>query len=111
MLLDTQVCFRVLPVCTLCTALAWPADNAKITSILDTQQCKTIMTLSNHKGRQIIRDTIRKCFLQDFLTITTKKLKAYKISLYKISYIHSTLSNNLVQTNLLLHDVSVTVLG
>jgi hypothetical protein len=35
LLLDTQVCLRVPPVCTLCTALEWPAklvNNAEITS-------------------------------------------------------------------------------
>jgi hypothetical protein len=32
--------------------------------ILDTQQCKTIMTLSDPKGKQIIRATIYKCFLK-----------------------------------------------
>jgi hypothetical protein len=35
--------------------------------IHDTQQCKTSMTLSDYKGKQIVRDTIQKCLLQDFL--------------------------------------------
>jgi hypothetical protein len=45
----TQVCFRVHLVCTPCIALCmWPADNAEITNdILDTQQCQTIITLTN----------------------------------------------------------------
>jgi hypothetical protein len=34
--------------------------------ILDTQQCKTIMTLSDHKGKQIITDTIQKVFPAKF---------------------------------------------
>jgi hypothetical protein len=37
--------------------------------ILDNQQSKAIMTLSDHKGKQIIKDTIQECFLQDFRTI------------------------------------------
>jgi hypothetical protein len=27
------------------------------------------MTLSDHKEKQIIRDTVQKCFLRDFLTM------------------------------------------
>jgi hypothetical protein len=34
MLLDSQVCFSVPPICTPCTALVWPADNTEITSHL-----------------------------------------------------------------------------
>jgi hypothetical protein len=29
--------------------------------ILDIQQYRTLMTLSDHKGKQIIRDTFQKC--------------------------------------------------
>jgi hypothetical protein len=32
MVLDTHVCFRVPPVCTLCSAFERPADKTKITS-------------------------------------------------------------------------------
>jgi hypothetical protein len=64
MLLDTQVCFRKPAVYTYCTTL----DNAEH-HILGTQQCKTIMTLSDHKGKQIIRNTIQKRFQQDFRTM------------------------------------------
>jgi hypothetical protein len=41
-------------------------DNTEKNHILDTRQCKTIMTVSDDKGKQIIRDTNQKCFLQDF---------------------------------------------
>jgi hypothetical protein len=67
MLLDTQVCFRVSPVYTSCTILCPLDDNAHYT--LRTQQCKTITTLSDHKGKQIPRDTTHKCFLHDFRTM------------------------------------------
>jgi hypothetical protein len=60
LLLDTQVCFRVPLACTPCTALYWPADNDEVHHILDTQQCKTIMTLSDHKGKKLL-ETLFKC--------------------------------------------------
>jgi hypothetical protein len=37
--------------------------------ILDTQQCRTITTLSDHIGKQIIRATTQKWCLQDFQTM------------------------------------------
>jgi hypothetical protein len=41
------------------------------------------MTLSDHKGKQLISDTIQKCFLSDFLTIfinnTGKKARAVSL--------------------------------
>jgi choline kinase len=37
--------------------------------ILDAKLCETIITLSDHKGKQMIRETIQKCSLQDFRTI------------------------------------------
>jgi hypothetical protein len=37
--------------------------------ILDTQRCKTIMTLANHEGQKIIRYTIQRCFLQCLIII------------------------------------------
>jgi hypothetical protein len=71
LLSDNQVCIRIPPICTPCTALEWPADNhlLELHQIFDTQQCKTIMTLSYCKEKQTIRDTVQKCFLQDFRTI------------------------------------------
>jgi DNA integrity scanning protein DisA with diadenylate cyclase activity len=42
--------------------------------ILDTQQGKTIMTLSDHHGMQIIRDIIEKCLLQIIRDIIDKCL-------------------------------------
>jgi hypothetical protein len=66
-LADTQVCFRVPPGYAPCTALERPPDNAA--HIFDTEHCKTLMTLSDHEGKQIIRDNIQKCFLQDIRTM------------------------------------------
>jgi hypothetical protein len=43
--------------------------------ILDTQQCKTIMTLSDHEGTQIIRDTIPKSFLRDFRAMPVPEIQ------------------------------------
>jgi hypothetical protein len=37
--------------------------------IVDTQPCKSIMSLSDHQWKKIIRDTVQECFLQDFRTI------------------------------------------
>jgi hypothetical protein len=43
---------------------------------IDTQHCKTIMTLSDHDGEQIIRDTIP-CFLEDFEQYLLKRTVQY----------------------------------
>jgi hypothetical protein len=67
---DTQVSFRVSPVFIPCTALLIGLMTMlKKHHILETQQCKTIMTLSDHKGKQISRDAIPKRFMRDFWTM------------------------------------------
>jgi hypothetical protein len=62
MLLDTQVYFRVSLVCSQCTALEWPADNVDITPLFETQQCKTIMTLSDHNRGKSLGTLLKKKF-------------------------------------------------
>jgi hypothetical protein len=41
------------------------------------------MTLSDHKGRQLIRDTIHKCFLEIFLTVFIDLNLYWTLSMYK----------------------------
>jgi hypothetical protein len=41
------------------------------------------MTLSDHKGKQIIRDSIQKCFLQDFQTMLIREIHVIKVGKYR----------------------------
>jgi hypothetical protein len=47
-LLDTQVCYRVTPVCTPCTAFEWHANDAEIKSLTDF--CSFGYTLGDYSG-------------------------------------------------------------
>jgi hypothetical protein len=70
--MDTRRCYLTLRVVSECLQSKPHAQHfeklfamLKYHHILDTKQCKTIITLSDHKGKQLIRDTIQKGFLQD----------------------------------------------
>jgi hypothetical protein len=74
--MDTKTCYLTPRFASECL-LAVPCGQhlnglltmLKYHHILDTQQCEAIMTLSHHKGKQIIKDTIQKRFVRDFLTM------------------------------------------
>jgi hypothetical protein len=71
--MDTKTCYltpRFASECLLSVPHAQRLNGLlKQNHILDTQQCKTIMTLSDHKRKQVVGDTIQKCFLPDFQTM------------------------------------------
>jgi hypothetical protein len=71
MLLDTLICFRVPPVCTPCTALNLKGlqtmlKNNILSLTPGSVKLKTIMTLSNPKGKQITEDATPKVFWEIF---------------------------------------------